>query len=164
MKSILKNDNGFTGMLIVLPIIFIIALSILGTFVGYNHSETISHISKITSLPSNYEGMSVDQRIDYFNNLHGGNPYVFWSWDIFGIGAGLCYQFPDGYQIHTDQYWLWVNGYADDINTFDIVTLIPKLVTLDIPILNSLGNFGIFIKIILAFCIMIGIIDLIWLG
>lgn len=158
-----KFDNDADGAGAVL-ILIAFMISIVLTFVAYTLGDVnaVGTISIYT--PEHYDDMSAFEREQWLWEAHGGEPEHVWkteiTWSINFFGQWYRI-FPDGYELTDGQYDKFVNGDASETDYYQIVVAI---LTLNPPLLESIGIAGLLIRIILIVMVAIGLVELIWIG
>jgi len=160
----LYNDNcGSTGvMLILVPFIVVMLLSVV--YLPMGGGEEIPFDLVVT--PDGYDEMSEGERAEYLAELHG-QCVKNWHWRFelsWPDFAGNWYMdFEDGFSMKFDKYNDFLSGdYVIDMG--DVSSIITGILTLNPVCLGDIGIYGIFVRLILIFSVIVGIVELLWIG
>jgi len=162
VRSLRDDDVGSGVYLVLVPFIIVVLLTVV--FMPMGSSSDVGFNILVT--PDDYHNMSSSQRAQYLYDLHGANEKV-WifrfalSWPDF---AGNWYRvFDDGFKMTNDKYNDWLDGsYTIDMN--DIASMVTSILTLDPPALHQLGIYGTILRLVMIFSVVIGIVELLWIG
>lgn len=137
-----------------------VILTLISSIVMENGVQEIG-LQGVTDLPAGYNIMSKQQRSDWLQDQHDGyKKRSVFIWGDNGVwGFGHVYN--DGYVISQNDWQIFIDGEGDNINLGEVLL---NFLTINIPMLEYLGFAGLCVRLILISCIVIGLVDILWIG
>ena len=158
-----KDDNASGVFFILIPFIITIILS--AVFIPMGDSLQVG--VNIVVTPQGYEDMTTLERTLYLYDQFGGNPVYNYHWRLslsWPDWAGdWYYDFPDGTSMNKEDYENFLSG-EYSVDDADLKDVIMSVLTINPPVLDYLGIYGTLIRLILIVSVVIGIIEIIWIG
>jgi hypothetical protein len=153
---------GFGVLAVLVPVIITVVLTG-ASYAVDNKTTTVGSLAIF--VPENYQNMTMSERINYLNVQHGGEPELQAekTWFLFGLDNPFRNDriYPDGSVITQAQYDKYVEGQALNVDYWEVTM---SCLTINPPILTTIGDWGIFIRVILIVSVAIGLVELLWIG
>lgn len=159
MRKLNSNASSVGVMLILIPVILMITLTFISAGVVADQ-EAVLNIPGVIQLPNGYNDMTEQERSTWLQDEHDGyrERNAFRFGDPFW-GYGHIYN--DDFSMSIDDWVEFIEGRAEDI---DVANVLFNFLTLNIPLLNTLGFAGVCVKAIMVVGIVIGLVDILWIG
>ena len=163
----LFSKNTYASSLGVFLLVFVIFMNLsllfLGDFFTSGSGSSAYNVYGVEVLPSDYSSMSLKEREQYLLSLHGATSFfdleVIWKWGDPWFGVG--YRFPDGYEMSAKDYTKFIEGNADSI---DLGSVLFNFLVFNPPVLSLFGVVGLILRVFMIACLIIGIVDIVWIG
>lgn len=167
IKLMHNNIASATGVTVLIVVLLInVSLIGIGSLIIKN-DDSITKLYNIEIIPYNYYTMSQYERQEYLHNKHGGIPYetreLGYIWFI-PRGIDVYYNFPDGTKMLALDYVKFIDGSAEKLDIFDYTDIILQFISFNPYILSYIGIIGIIIRVSIIICIIIALVDILWIG
>lgn len=149
-------------------ILFFSVFAILDTVLYDNESMlnvgVVGDFSKYMSddMLLNWMDWNTSVRQSEWDSYHGGGSNTVWRWE--GSLHGLCYLWPDGTVMNTQDWYDLKTYEASDLKWDDGIVNISDIITMNFVLINQLGVLGTVIKFVVAGVIIYILVDVLWLG
>lgn len=162
-RKLSRNDDANGVYLVLVPFVITILLTVV--FIPMGGTAQIG--AGIVMTPEGYGNMTTYDNKQYLADQFGGSPTYEWRWSLklsWPDWAGRWYYvFPDGTAMEKDKYESFLDG-TYSIDDDDLYDLVMSILTIDPPALKEIGIYGTMIRVVLIVSVVIGLVELIWIG